>query len=168
MKINHKFLLVVCLSLAVTNLATAREPGLLLVGQARLSVMFWSVYDSRLFSSDGRYSEGQRPLRLEIQYHRSVDASSLVRATSSEWQSQGMRHQNQEQWLDSLSRLWPDVEKGDVITITLDEGNRSSFYHNEDLLGAVADPEFGQQFIDIWLSPRTSRPELRRALLGQL
>jgi hypothetical protein len=168
MKINHKFLLVVCLSLAVANIAAARESGMLLVGQARLSVMFWSVYDSRLFSSDGRYREGQRPLRLEIQYHRNVDASSLVRATGSEWQSQGMLHQNQEQWLHSLAGLLPDVKKGDVITIALDEDNLNSFFYNDVPLGSVADPAFGQQFLDIWLSPRTTRPELRRALIGQL
>ena len=37
-----------------------------------------------------------------------------------------------------------------------------------DLKRLVAsDPEFGQYFLDIWLSPETTRPELRERLLGQ-
>ena len=56
--------------------AVVRADGgaLQMVGQARLNVLFWPVYDSRLYSPDGRYAEGARPLRLEIQYLRDVEA----------------------------------------------------------------------------------------------
>ena len=147
--------------------ATARDGDLQLVGEARLKFLFWSVYNSRLYSDDGRYLEGQRPLRLEIEYRLDIDADDLVAQTASEWQYQGLAHQQQQRWLQMLTDLWPDVSKGDVLTLTIDGQQRSTFYRNGERLGTIADPGFGQQFLDIWLSPNTSRPELRLALTGQ-
>ena len=34
-------------------------------------------------------------------------------------------------------------------------------------LGGIEDPDFGRHFLNIWLSPDTSRPELRLALIGR-
>ena len=46
-------------TLSLTAAAAASDipqPGnLQLVGEARLNVMFWSVYDSRLYTADGCY-----------------------------------------------------------------------------------------------------------------
>jgi len=137
------------------------------VGEAQLKVLFWKVYNSRLFSADGSYVDGQRPLQLEIEYLRDIDADQLVERTAAEWQSQELAHPRQQQWLQSLSALWPDVSKHDVIALQLDRDDRSSFFINGEFLGYVEDPAFGQAFIDIWLSPNTTRPELRSMLIGQ-
>lgn len=51
--------------------------------------------------------------------------------------------------------------------ITAAADGSSTFYRNGEQLGVIADPGFGRQFLDIWLSPNTSRPELRLALTGQ-
>jgi len=155
------------LALCLASGSQASESDLQLVGQARLKFLFWSVYDSRLFSTDGRYSEGQRPLRLEITYLLDIGADALVERTAAEWRSQGRDHGRQRQWLQDLSRLWPDVSKNDVISLELDTGNRSTFYRNGELLGVIDDPAFGEHFLDIWLSPNTTRPELRLGLLGR-
>ena len=55
---------------------------------------------------------------------------------------------------------------GRKITLELDDADRATFYRNGELLGTVNHPDFGQQFVDIWLSPDTTRPELRLSLLG--
>jgi hypothetical protein len=138
-----------------------------LVGEARLQVLFWSIYDSRLYTADGDYEPGERPVRLEIQYLRDIDADDLVTRTAQEWEQQGVRHQRQARWLEAMAALWPDIRENDTLTLELDENDRSVFYHNGRKLGAVEDAAFGQHFLDIWLSPDTSRPELRLALIGQ-
>ena len=148
-------------------LALGQTEHLSLVGQAQLKFLLWPIYDSRLYSTDGSYRDRQRPLRLEIQYLRNIDADDLVARTGAEWQQQSVPLNKQELWLGALSDLWPDVSKNDVLTLYIDQNDRSTFYHNGSLLGAIDDPGFGQQFVDIWLSPETSRPELRQALLGQ-
>lgn len=147
-------------------LPSARAQAWELVGEARLTFLFWSVYDSRLYTLDGQYREGQRPLRLEIQYLLDVSADDLVSRTLEEWQHQQLRHPRQQQWALQLSGLWPDIREGDVLALELDEEGGNTFYLNGQRLGGVDDPAFGAQFLAIWLSPATSRPELRLALIG--
>ena len=154
-----------CLTLA-TAAGAADRGDMQLVGEARLQVLFWPVYDSRLFTADGDFSSGERPVRLEIQYLRDIKAADLVARTGVEWRDQGVEHPGMDYWLESLSKLWPDVTENDTLTLTVDENERSHFYRNGNLLGIIEDPDFGAHFLDIWLSPDTSRPELRTALIG--
>ncbi|PLW83673.1 hypothetical protein CWI75_04820 [Kineobactrum sediminis] len=153
---------------ALLAAATQASDNLEMVGEARLSVMFWSVYDSRLYSEDGRYDPGQRPLRLEIEYLRDISASALVDRTGEEWDHLNLNHEGSQAWLEELRGLWPDVTKNDVLALDLDEQNRSTFLLNGEPLGVIEDPAFGEHFLAIWLSPDTSRPALRRALIGSL
>jgi hypothetical protein len=157
-----------CAIAALALAATARsEVGpLQLVGEARLQVLFWSIYDSRLYTADGDYQSGERPVRLEIQYLRSVSASDLVARTSLEWEQLGLQHERQSDWLATLASLWPDIRENDTLALELDQNNRTTFYYNGQSLGRIDDPDFGRHFLAIWLSPETSRPELRLALLG--
>ena len=158
--------LVGALLLASALLGNARADELRMVGEAHLKVLFWPVYNSRLYSADGRYQPGQRPLRLEIEYLLDIDADDLVERTREEWQHQGVASQLQEQWAQQLARLWPDVAASDVLSVVIDAQQTSTFYRNGELLGVIDDPEFGQRFLGIWLSPDTSRPELRLAMIG--
>lgn len=136
------------------------------VGEARLKVMFWSVYDSRLYAEDGVYQQGKRPLKLEIQYLRDIRAADLVKRTGEEWEDLGVTHERQDEWMDKLLALWPDVNKNDILTLELDADNHATFYRNDERLGTIEDGDFGRNFIDIWLSPDTSRPDMRLALIG--
>lgn len=152
--------------LALLLAGNARAEQLQLVGQARLEVLFWSIYDSRLYTADGRYSDGQRPLRLELEYLRDIEAVDLVEQTRNEWQHLQLRAQEKELWLQELARLWPDVREDDVLALEMSESGRSTFLLNGKPLGSIDDPQFGPSFLAIWLSPDTSRPELRRSLIG--
>lgn len=137
------------------------------VGEAKLSVLFWDVYYSRLYTDSGSYQRGQRPLKLEIEYLLDIKSAALVDRTRKEWDDQGLSHENQEQWLTQLLELWPDVAQNDVLVLELDASNRSRFVHNGQPLGIIEDPDFGQHFVDIWLAPTTTRPKLRLTLIGE-
>jgi hypothetical protein len=150
-----------CLPLAADN------GPLRLVGQAQLKVLFWPVYASRFYSADGEYRDGQRPLRLEMQYLRDITTSDLVENTQSEWEHLPGVPPKSQQWLQRLSQIWPDVRVDDVLELQVDEQGRSTFLINGQPLGGIKDPDFGQHFLNIWLSPNTSRPKLRLALLGR-
>ena len=152
--------------LAIVLPAAAIDTALVKVGEAKLKVLFWDVYNSTLYSDNGRYREGQVPLRLDIQYLLDIESDALVERTAEEWDALGLKHDNRDEWLVSLSALWPDVNKNDVLTMELDSNKRSTFYRNGELLGTIEDTAFGTSFIDIWLSPNTTRPNLRAALIG--
>ena len=152
--------------LALLLAGNAQAEQLQLVGKARLEVLFWSIYDSRLYTADGRYSDGQRPLRLELEYLRDIEAADLVEQTRNEWQHLQLPVQEKELWLEELARLWPDVREDDVLALEMRESGRSTFLLNGKPLGSIDDPQFGPSFLAIWLSPDTSRTELRRSLIG--
>ena len=153
---------------ALCSLPLAANDGRwLLVGEAQLKVLFWPVYNSRLYSGDGGYREGQRPLRLEIQYLRDVAGSDLVENTQNEWARLPLVPAKSAQWLQALSHMWPDVGVDDVLELQVDEQGRSAFRMNGQPLGGIEDPDFSKHFLNIWLSPDTSRPALRLALIGE-
>ena len=145
---------------------TRQEPGLQKVGEARLRFLLWSVYDSRLYTPTGSYTQGERPLRLEIEYLINVKSAALVDRTAREWEAMGREHPRQDKWLQRLDRLWPNVDKRDVLTLEVDENDVSTFFHNGERLGQIEDPAFGEQFLAIWLSKDSSRPSLRQELIG--
>lgn len=138
-----------------------------LVGEAELKVLFWPIYQSRLYTQDGDYSPEKRPLRFEIQYLRPIKAKDLVARTGIEWQGMGVGGEQHDNWLQSLGKLWPDVDRDDVLTLEVNKQNISTFFLNGVPLGTIEETDFGTEFLDIWLSPDTSRPELRYALTGE-
>ena len=65
-----------------------------------------------------------------------------------------------------MTRLFPDVRAGDRITGVHRPGTGARFFVNGRLQGELPDADFARLFFGIWLSPRTSEPALREALLG--
>ena len=63
--------------------------------------------------------------------------------------------------------MWPDIKAGDLIVTVVTRGGPTRFYSSGELLGEIADPEFGPAFLEIWLHPESRRPDLRDALVGE-
>jgi hypothetical protein len=65
-----------------------------------------------------------------------------------------------------MKTTFPDVKKGDqLIGIHRPDGS-ASFTLNGKSIGEIRDEEFTRLFFGIWLSPRTSEPKMRNALIG--
>jgi hypothetical protein len=137
------------------------------VGEARLRVFFFDVYDSKLSTPTGAYEPGQRPVKLEITYLRAFKASSIVQQTIKEWRHLGVDPEQYERYLTAIDTLWPDLEKGDTLVFVVYNDESNEFFHNDRSLGRVNQPSFAQDFLAIWLSPNTSQPELRAQLIGE-
>ncbi|TRX55052.1 chalcone isomerase family protein [Thalassomonas sp. M1454] len=177
LKAVSTFLLLSALSVANATIATEvssdstgktefSEYQFTKVGEAELSVLFWSIYNSTLYSLDGSFNENQRPLKLEINYFRDIEAADLISKTAEEWMQQGLNHHNQELWLQQLTNIWPNIKEDDTLTFIVDEHNNSYFLFNKQNIGHINDQEFANHFLAIWLSEKTSRPKLRTKLLG--
>lgn len=137
------------------------------VGEARLRVFLFDVYDSELSTPTGAYEPGQRPVKLKITYLRAFKASSIVQQTIKEWRHLGLAPEQYEPYLALIDGLWPDIEKGDTLTFIVGTDEGTEFLHNGRSLGGVNHPSFAQDFLAIWLSPDTSQPELRAQLIGE-
>ena len=120
------------------------------VGAATLRVFFWDVYDSELFSRDGKYRGIEPGLALNLKYKRAVTDEQLVKATQKEWKKLGgFQSTASEAWLKRLLELWPDVIIDDEILLYVDNELASHFYFNGTKLGVLEDSGFTEQFLAI-------------------
>lgn len=148
----------------------AELPGARLQGSGRLRFLGLRVYDARLWVTqrlDGSTWDGT-PLALELLYARRLVGRMIAERSLEEMKRQReIPADTAERWLAEMIRLFPDVTEGDRITGVLRPNQGSRFFVNGRAVGEVADPEFARLFFGIWLSPRTSEPALREALLGR-
>ena len=169
--------LIPVLALLICNLSTASEQAaslpqqqtLKLIGKAKLSVLFWDIYQSSLYSSTGDYQLDNRPEQVvfNIHYLRDIEQSELIEHTEEQWRHLGLTPQDFNSYLAQLQTFWPNIEQGDNLTLLVNPSN-STFYFNSEPIGNIESANFGPMFLNIWLSPQTSRPKLRRQLLGMI
>lgn len=150
--------------------AVADEHGLAvdvwpMVGQARLEVLVWKVYDSALFTPSGTW-QGEPPYQLSLTYLRDIPARKLVEETEKAWREQGRTHPGQSDWLAQLGDIWPDLTEGDNLVFSMDASGEGLFWFNGSPIGGIDSKDFGALFGGIWLDPDTPRPELRAQLIG--
>ncbi len=144
-------------------------PQARLLGKARLSVWGFQVYDARLWGPAGfgasRYAD--TPLALELSYLRNFSAADIVARSIKEMRrSQPISEAEASRWTSEMLRVIPDVRAGDRILGVLRPGQGAAFWVNGKPNGEIRDAEFAKLFFGIWLSPKTSEPAMRQALLA--
>lgn len=164
LSVFNRVLLVVMLMSGV-SMASPLD-GLKKVGEAKLRVYFWDVYNSSLYSSTGEYQPKLYPLALNINYLRDIDAEDLIQSTKDEWQKLGIKSAQSVQWLNLLKGIFPNIKKGDSLLLHVNQSKQSEFYFNNQSIGVIEDVEFGNSFLRIWLDKNASYPKVRNKLLG--
>lgn len=141
-----------------------------LSGQANLKFWGLEVYRATLWVApgfDGPAYE-KSPFALELAYLRDFKGADIARRSIAEMRRQAAITPAQEAaWENQMRALFPDVGAGDRITGVHQPATGAVFWSNGRLLGEVRDPLFAKLFFGIWLSPQTSEPQMRRALLAQ-
>lgn len=152
------------------ELASFRE-----VGRGEMDWWFITLYRARLLTPDGSYQPNSFPQQLEIQYYRDIPASRLLEATKHQWLHLGYDREQISAWLALLEDIWPNVEQGDRLSFVASGPQRGHFLFNDKPLAAIVIDEsassehkrFADAFLAIWLSERSSRPQLRAQLIGE-
>ncbi len=137
------------------------------VGSAKLRVLFFDVYTSELKTESGKYFDGIRPIQLRINYERDIKSRALIKQTKKEWDAQMVSVSNQRNWVNKLEEIWPDIKSGDTLIFELYKNEKNQFFYNGREIGNIGDSNFGETFLDIWLSIKTTRPNIRKAMLGR-
>lgn len=154
---------------AVPQEVTEELPSARLHGQGRLTFLGLRVYDARLWTTTAFEPEGyaQHPFALELRYLRRLDGEAIAERSLVEMQRVGpVATADAERWLAAMKRAFPDVTDGDRIVGVHRPGEGARFFFNGRVLDEIRDPAFARSFFSIWLSPRTSEPALRAALLA--
>jgi hypothetical protein len=144
-------------------------PGARLLGQGKLTFFGLNVYSAKLWVTDAFQPEDfvRHPLALELEYARSLVGQQIAERSLVEMRRAGeVPDDKASSWLAAMAQIFPDVNKGDRLTGVYQPTEGMRFLLNGKPRGDVRDVAFARLFIGIWLSPRTSEPKLRQALLG--
>lgn len=141
-----------------------------LAGQGDLRFFGLLVYEARLwtpptFQAD-RYDS--QPFALELQYARKLDGPSIAERSIAEMRRVGTFDERQSKaWLALMMQAFPSVVAKDRLTGVHDGRGGVRFYFNGRQTAELNDRDYARLFFGIWLSPKTSAPALRAALIGQ-
>ena len=106
-------------------------------------------------------------LALQLVYRRGLVGEQIAERSLKEMRAlPGFDASRAEAWLARMKTLFPDVSANDQLVGLYQPGVGVGFWLNGQPRGDVADPLFARLFMGIWLSPQTSEPRLRQALLG--
>ncbi|MCE3000397.1 MAG: chalcone isomerase family protein [Betaproteobacteria bacterium] len=137
-----------------------------MVGMGRLRWWGFHVYDAALWAREGRWNP-DAPYVLDIVYARNITGVQLASTSIDEIRRMGVRDEALlSRWDGLLRGVFPDVQPGSRLTGLYRPQRGLQFYSGTRLLGAIDDPELARRFFEIWLDPRTQKPDLRSALLG--
>ena len=140
-----------------------------LLGKTRLRVWGFQVYDARLWVTPG-FKPAQfasQPFALELSYLRDFTSADIAERSLEEMRrSATISDEQAKTWTAALLRVMPEVKKGDRITGINKVGEGALFLVNGQPGGEIRDAEFARLFFGIWLSPKTSEPQMRTALLA--
>ena len=146
----------------------AELPGAAWRGGGAMRFLGMRIYDARLWSPVAVSGDGAgQPLALELIYARDVKADLIVSSSLREMQRVAPFSDAQSaRWAKAMTPLFPNIKTGDRVTGVQRPGQSARFFFNGALRGEVVDAEFTRLFFGIWLSPRTSEPQLRQQLLS--
>ena len=142
-----------------------------LSGSGKLTFFGLDVYESSLWVTPNFKSTGfeNHAFALELHYLRGFSAEAIAQRSIEEMQRlEPLSEQKATQWLSALREALPNVKKGDRLIGLHRPGAGVVFWNNGKRSGEVRDAEFARQFFAIWLSPKTSEPKLRRAMLAKV
>lgn len=141
-------------------------PTPVVVGEARLKVMFWNIYDAVLYAPDGDFKQDQA-FALSLTYLRDFKGENIASRSIDEMRAQGFSDEVKlAAWFEQMKSVFPNVLEGENITGVRASEGVTHFYKNGQHVGTIEDPEFTAWFFNIWFGDKTSQPDMRDKLLG--
>jgi len=168
MRIFILFIISLCIAtVSYANMAVVKTlPEASKISTYSYSYFLWDVYDIALYADTDQISR-KSDLALALTYKRDLKGQDISRHSIDEIQNLGFKDKKiLKKWQSQMDTLFPDVQEGIMLT-GIRKDNTAIFYRNETYLGTIKDALFARYFFDIWLSPSTSEPDMRNALLGQ-
>ena len=140
-----------------------------LAGTTRLTVWGFQVYDAKLWTVPGATADkvASQAFALELTYLRAFDSMDIATRSITEMRrSAPVSEVQAKAWMDEMQRVIPNVKPGDRVMGIHRPGLGAQFWVNGKQSGEIRDVEFARLFFGIWLSPKTSEPKMRLALLA--
>jgi hypothetical protein len=135
-------------------------------GSGKYSVLFITAYDAELWSDARPFSMAQ-PYALTFHYHMGFSSDYLISRTLSEMKGSdpALSDADLARFRKAMAFFAP-ASSGDEMTMLYQPNQPVRFFKNGAPTGEISEPGFAEAFFGVWLSPGTSDPDLRKALLN--
>lgn len=135
-------------------------------GQGAFTVLVITPYDAELWTDAATWSM-DTPFALTLRYHMGFTGKEIVERARSEMKrvDPSLNDETLKSFIDAMVPVFPDVQDGDEITALYKPARPVQIFHNGGATGEIGLKDFAAPFFGIWLSPNTSAPRLRAALL---
>ncbi|MBG6221868.1 MULTISPECIES: chalcone isomerase family protein [unclassified Janthinobacterium] len=149
----------------------ADVPEARLAGEGEYKWFGMRIYRAQLWVGTQGYqgtASATAPFVLELRYARALDGNKIAEASYEQMQKIGVGTEAQRLgWLATMQRIFPDVKEDQRIAGAYRAGISPGvrFYLDGKVLADVSDGDFARAFFAIWLSPASTAPKLRGALL---
>lgn len=121
----------------------------------------FKIYNISLFSENGSYVVGQRPLMLSLKYEKPVEGRDFAISLARSWSNLGFTLPEQDSLVDNLRKIMPNIRKDDVLSyIALSDSGY--FILNDIVIPEEFNQDFNDAIVSVWLDPRV---EIGRNLL---
>ena len=144
-------------------------PHARLAGQGKFRWFGLSIYDAQLWVGDKGFQPSApdaASFALDLRYSRSFDGSKIAESSIDQMRKIGSGSDAEYgPWLSQMKSIFPHVIDGSHITGIFLPNVGTRFYMDGKMIGEINDPHFATAFFGIWLSPKTTSPTLRKALL---
>ena len=141
-----------------------------LSGQGSFRWFGIKIYDAQLWVGDKGFNSNtpdNSKFALDLRYARSLQGRKIAEASRDQIQKSGLANAQQlAEWQSRMEQIFPDVNEGTHLTGIYLPNTGARFYLDGQAIGEIMDAAFAQAFFAIWLSPKTTAPQLRNALLA--
>ena len=126
-------------------------------GVAKLYFWGFEVYTIALYMPEdiapARVLEGDVPRKLDLRYHRGIDAKDIVKAKMKTLRDNPEIDLNAiRDKVDKMNGWYRDVEEGDRYELLYEPGKGTSLIFNGQVDGTIEGEEFAKAIFSIWLS----------------
>ncbi|MGX2950022.1 pyruvate formate lyase-activating protein [Ursidibacter sp. B-7004-1] len=123
----------------------------------------FKIYNISLFSETGKYELNTRPVMLSLKYQKPVDGRDFAISLARSWSNLGVTLPNQDDVVDRLRKILPDIKVGDTLSyIALED--KGYFVLNDTVIAEEFNQDFNNAVVAVWLDPRV---EIGKKLLSQ-
>jgi hypothetical protein len=147
----------------VADMIHATQP----YGQAPYRFLTITAYTAQLWT-DASHWNMNVPFALTLTYGMHFSTDGMVSRTREELKhvDPALSDDVLSAYVAKLDKAFPPVAPDDRITALSLPGGHARFYYNGTLTATIDDPDLNRDFFSIWLSPRSSDPELEAKLVG--
>lgn len=138
-------------------------PNAIYVGNGTYAKFGFEIYKAHFYVDENKIP---KRFALSLDYLRNIEKDSLIKNTIEQLERLGYSQTKTEEWKNQLEKIFPNVNKGDKLTAVFNPQQGTSFFYGDKIIGKVLGDEFAKAFFGIWLSTKTTAPELRSKLLA--